>query len=73
MQNYANILLMILRLRQACNHSLLVKDHSSDVVGGISVEMAKMLPRENMLINLFNCLEMYFAICSVCSVSSFLT
>ncbi|KAI9084982.1 hypothetical protein K1719_032974 [Acacia pycnantha] len=65
-QNYANILSMILRLRQACDHPFLVKDNCSDVVGGISVEMAKMLPRE-MLINLFNCLETSFAICGVCS------
>ncbi|XP_028767009.1 helicase-like transcription factor CHR28 [Neltuma alba] len=65
-QNYANILLMLLRLRQACDHPYLVKDHCADVVGGNSVEMAKMLPRE-MLINLFNCLETSFAICGVCS------
>ncbi|KAF7808400.1 helicase-like transcription factor CHR28 [Senna tora] len=31
-QNYANILLMLLRLRQACDHPLLVKDYSSDFV-----------------------------------------
>ncbi|KAH1190452.1 Helicase-like transcription factor CHR28 [Glycine max] len=65
-QNYANILLMLLRLRQACDHPLLVKDFDSDPVGKDSVEMAKNLPRE-MLINLFNCLESTFAICLVCN------
>lgn len=67
-QNYANILLMLLRLRQACDHPLLVKDYNSDPVGKDSVEMAKKLPRE-MLINLFNSLETAFAICCVCHVS----
>lgn len=73
-QNYANILLMLLRLRQACDHPLLVKGYksdsiqNSDSVGQVSVEMATTLPRE-MLINLLNCLETSFAICLVCSVS----
>ncbi|KAL2323933.1 hypothetical protein Fmac_022991 [Flemingia macrophylla] len=65
-QNYANILLMLLRLRQACDHPLLVKDFNSDPVGKTSVEMAKNLPRE-MQINLFKCLEETFAICQVCN------
>ncbi|XVE49693.1 hypothetical protein DITRI_Ditri01bG0101600 [Diplodiscus trichospermus] len=71
-QNYANILLMLLRLRQACDHPLLVKGfnsdsiRNSDSVGQVSVEMAKTLPRE-MLINLLNCLETSFAICLACS------
>ncbi|KAI4358040.1 hypothetical protein L6164_001950 [Bauhinia variegata] len=65
-QNYANILLMLLRLRQACDHPLLVKDYDSDPVGKNSVEMAHRLPRD-MLINLFNCLETTFAICQVCN------
>ncbi|GMJ06740.1 SNF2-RING-HELICASE-LIKE 2, chromatin remodeling 28 [Hibiscus trionum] len=76
-QNYANILLMLLRLRQACDHPLLVKGfnsdsirnsdsvQNSDPVGQVSVEMAKALPRE-MLINLLNCLETSFANCLVC-------
>ncbi|KAL5069744.1 hypothetical protein RYX36_020631, partial [Vicia faba] len=50
-QNYANILLMLLRLHQACDHPLLVKEYNSDPVGKDSVEMAKRLPKE-MLINL---------------------
>lgn len=65
-QNYANILLMLLRLRQACDHPLLVKDNDYDPVGKDSIEMAKNLPRE-MLINLFNSLEATFAICHVCN------
>ncbi|KAE8696603.1 SNF2 domain-containing protein [Hibiscus syriacus] len=76
-QNYANILLMLLRLRQACDHPLLVKGfnsdsirdsdsvQNSDPVGKVSVEMAKILPRE-LLLNLLNCLEASFAICLVC-------
>ncbi|KAI4313181.1 hypothetical protein L6164_026179 [Bauhinia variegata] len=66
-QNYANILLMLLRLRQACDHPRLVKDYDSDPVGKNSVEMAHRLPRD-MLINLFSCLETTFAIiCQVCN------
>ncbi|KAG2665283.1 hypothetical protein I3760_15G001100 [Carya illinoinensis] len=64
-QNYANILLMLLRLRQACDHPCLVKDYKSDSVGKDSLEMAKKIPRD-MLINLLNCLETSFAICRVC-------
>ncbi|KAB2087838.1 hypothetical protein ES319_A04G132500v1 [Gossypium barbadense] len=76
-QNYANILLMLLRLRQACDHPLLVKGFNNDSirnsdsvensnpVGQVSVEMAKTLPRE-LLINLLNSLETSFAICLVC-------
>ncbi|KAL1295687.1 hypothetical protein HN51_056534 [Arachis hypogaea] len=64
-QNYANILLMLLRLRQACDHPRLVKDYYSDPLGKSSVEMANSLPKE-MLINLFNSLETTFAICCTC-------
>jgi len=67
-QNYENILLMLLRLRQACDHPFLVKEYKSDSVGKISLEMAKKLPRD-MLVNLLNCLETSFAICRVCDVS----
>ncbi|CAA7048376.1 unnamed protein product [Microthlaspi erraticum] len=55
-QNYANILLMLLRLRQACDHPELVKRYSSDSVGKESEEAAKKLPREAR-VNLLNCLE----------------
>ncbi|XP_006659184.1 helicase-like transcription factor CHR28 [Oryza brachyantha] len=63
-QNYANILLMLLRLRQACDHPLLVKGHQSEYKGDGSIEMAKQLPKE-MIINLLAKLEVA-AICSVC-------
>ncbi|XP_062107990.1 helicase-like transcription factor CHR28 isoform X2 [Humulus lupulus] len=64
-QNYANILLMLLRLRQACDHPILVKEYNSDCVGKDSVEMARRLPRD-MLINLLNHLEVSLAICRKC-------
>ncbi|XP_042045789.1 helicase-like transcription factor CHR28 [Salvia splendens] len=64
-QNYANILLMLLRLRQACDHPLLAKGLSSDPVGKDSSEMAKILPRE-LLVNLLKPLEASLAICLVC-------
>lgn len=67
-QNYANILLMLLRLRQACDHPLLVKEYDLDSVGNVSVEMAKRLPRD-MLTDLLSRLETSAAICCVCNVS----
>ncbi|XP_043716055.1 helicase-like transcription factor CHR28 [Telopea speciosissima] len=65
-QNYANILLMLLRLRQACDHPRLVKEYHSDPVGKASLEMARKLPRD-MLVNLLNRLEASLAICGICS------
>ncbi|VVA98311.1 unnamed protein product [Arabis nemorensis] len=64
-QNYANILLMLLRLRQACDHPQLVKGYNSDPVGKESEEAVKRLPREAR-INLLNRLESSSAICCVC-------
>ncbi|KAL3654849.1 hypothetical protein CASFOL_000635 [Castilleja foliolosa] len=64
-QNYANILLMLLRLRQACDHPILVKGLASDPVGKVSSQMAQMLPRE-LLVNLLKQLETSLAICLVC-------
>ncbi|KAL5231586.1 hypothetical protein ABZP36_030362 [Zizania latifolia] len=64
-QNYANILLMLLRLRQACDHPLLVKGHQSDYKGDGSIEMAKQLPKE-MVIDLLAKLEVT-TLCSVCN------
>lgn len=58
---------MLLRLRQACDHPLLVKGVSSDPVGKDSSEMAKKLPRE-MLVDLLKQLETSLAICLVCRV-----
>ncbi|XP_077219521.1 helicase-like transcription factor CHR28 isoform X2 [Tasmannia lanceolata] len=65
-ENYVNILLMLLRLRQACDHPLLVKGYVSNSVWRSSVEMAKKLPRERQL-DLLNCLEACLAICSICN------
>ncbi|KAE9618533.1 putative DNA helicase chromatin remodeling SNF2 family [Lupinus albus] len=67
-QNYANILLMLLRLRQACDHPLLVKDYNSNPVGLDSFEMAKRLPRD-LVTNLYMELDTTSAICHVCNVS----
>lgn len=65
-QNYVNILLMLLRLRQACDHPLLVKGYNSNSVWRSSVEMAKKLSREKQ-IYLLNCLEGSLAICGICN------
>ncbi|KAL6843089.1 hypothetical protein ACP4OV_026802 [Aristida adscensionis] len=65
-QNYANILLMLLRLRQACDHPLLVKGSHSDYGGDGSIEMAKQLPKED-IIDLLAKLEVGSAICALCS------
>ncbi|XP_031262898.1 helicase-like transcription factor CHR28 [Pistacia vera] len=65
-QNYVNILLMLLRLRQACDHPLLVKGFDSNSLWRSSVEMAKKLPREKQMC-LLNCLEASLAICGICN------
>ncbi|KAG8385577.1 hypothetical protein BUALT_Bualt03G0059600 [Buddleja alternifolia] len=65
-QNYVNILLMLLRLRQACDHPLLVKGFNSTSKMASSIEMAKKLPREKHIF-LLNCLEASLAICGICS------
>lgn len=65
-QNYVNILLMLLRLRQACDHPLLVGGSNSGSVRRSSIEEAKKLPREK-LTDLLNCLEASLAICGICS------
>ncbi|KAJ6728636.1 TRANSCRIPTION TERMINATION FACTOR 2-RELATED [Salix koriyanagi] len=66
-QNYVNILLMLLRLRQACDHPCLVSGLDSRSLGNSSVEMVKKLPREKQLY-LLNRLEASLAICRICSV-----
>ncbi|CAN4105473.1 unnamed protein product [Withania somnifera] len=63
-QNYANILLMLLRLRQACDHPKLVKRESYNSVGASS-EMAKKLPKETVEY-LLKQLETSLVTCSVC-------
>jgi len=67
-QNYANILLMLLRLRQACDHPILVKGNQSEYGGDGSIEMAKKLPK-NVVIDLLAKLEVGSA-CSLCDVSN---
>ncbi|XP_071738721.1 helicase-like transcription factor CHR28 [Rutidosis leptorrhynchoides] len=64
--NYLNILSMLLRLRQACNHPLLVKESGSTTDWKLSVDKAKQLPQEK-LNRLFNCLESSLAICTICN------
>ena len=66
-QNYVNILLLLLRLRQACDHPLLVRGYDSDSVFKSSIHVAKKLPREQQSC-LLNCLEASLAICHLCSV-----
>ncbi|PKA47899.1 Putative SWI/SNF-related matrix-associated actin-dependent regulator [Apostasia shenzhenica] len=65
-QNYVNILLMLLRLRQACDHPLLVKRHESNSSVLLSLEIAKKLPKDRQ-INLISCLEGDLAICALCN------
>nr|GEX00502.1 helicase-like transcription factor CHR28 isoform X2 [Tanacetum cinerariifolium] len=65
-QNYINILLMLLRLRQACNHPSLVKESRLTTDWKLSLEKAKELSQEK-LNQLVNCLEASLAICSICN------
>ncbi|KAL9229977.1 hypothetical protein vseg_005381 [Gypsophila vaccaria] len=65
-QNYANILLMILRLRQACDHPLLVKGFNAEPARRTSMEKAAQLPRKTLL-QLIERLEAPSAICRICS------
>ncbi|CAN1221885.1 Helicase-like transcription factor CHR28 [Linum grandiflorum] len=67
-KNYVNILLMLLRLRQACDHPLLVRGYESVALGRSSTEMAKTLPPEARIC-LLNCLEASLAICGLCNVA----
>uniref|UniRef100_A0A0D3AC59 RING-type domain-containing protein n=1 Tax=Brassica oleracea var. oleracea TaxID=109376 RepID=A0A0D3AC59_BRAOL len=65
-QNYTNILLMLLRLRQACDHPQLVHRSTSDPYGKESVEAVQRLSKEAR-INLLNRLESSSAICNICN------
>ncbi|XP_020598613.1 helicase-like transcription factor CHR28 isoform X2 [Phalaenopsis equestris] len=65
-QNYVNILLMLLRLRQACDHPLLVKGHDSNSVWKSSLNTAKKLPKDKLM-DLLSCLEACLAICTICN------
>lgn len=65
-KNYVNILLMLLRLRQACDHPLLVKSCLSISTWRSSAEAARKLPREKQ-IELINHLEGSLALCGICN------
>ncbi|KAJ3681241.1 hypothetical protein LUZ60_015730 [Juncus effusus] len=65
-QNYANILLMLLRLRQACDHPLLAQGYQSNMAGHDSFDVAKNLPRD-LVMNLLYKLQGSSAICAICS------
>ncbi|KAF1872938.1 hypothetical protein Lal_00016044 [Lupinus albus] len=65
-QNYVNILLMLLRLRQACDHPLLVKHYNTDSLWRTSAELAKKIPQEKQ-ISLLKCLEASLALCGICN------
>ncbi|KAL6844538.1 hypothetical protein ACP4OV_026211 [Aristida adscensionis] len=47
-QNYANILVLLLRLRQACVHRVLLKGQEKDLINDASIELAKQLPKETV-------------------------
>ncbi|CAN6236338.1 unnamed protein product [Urochloa humidicola] len=64
-ENYASILVLLLRLRQACDHPLLLKGQES-LINNNSIEIAKQLPKETVT-NLLEKLERGPAICSICS------
>ncbi|XP_050368608.1 helicase-like transcription factor CHR28 [Argentina anserina] len=65
-QNYVNILLMLLRLRQACDHPLLVRRYESQSLWKSSIEKAQKLPHDKQ-VSLLNCLEASLAICGICN------
>ncbi|KAJ4976397.1 hypothetical protein NE237_001503 [Protea cynaroides] len=65
-QNYVNILFMLLRLRQACDHPLLVRGFDSNSIWRSSREVANKLPRDKQMV-LLNCLEACLAICGICN------
>ncbi|KAI5059132.1 hypothetical protein GOP47_0025451 [Adiantum capillus-veneris] len=64
--NYVNILWMLLRLRQACNHPRLVKGGHSDIAERSNVECARKLSMEKRMI-LLSILERNSDACSICS------
>ncbi|MCO5586329.1 hypothetical protein L7F22_040268 [Adiantum nelumboides] len=63
--NYVNILWMLLRLRQACNHPRLVKGGHSDIAETSSIECAKKLSFEKRRF-LLSVLERNSDACSIC-------
>lgn len=71
--NYVNILWMLLRLRQACDHPLLVKGHHYQSTQKVVLDSAKKLTAEKRQ-HLLSLLEGNRDICRICSVrhSSFI-
>lgn len=65
-QNYVNILLMLLRLRQACDHPHLVRGYDSCSSWMSSLEMVKKLPIERQH-KLLICLQSCSALCALCN------
>ncbi|KAL2608935.1 hypothetical protein R1flu_027508 [Riccia fluitans] len=63
--NYANILVMILHLRQACSHWMLVKGHKVQSANEITMDSARALPLEQRS-HLLSLLESNNAICPLC-------
>nr|KJB66664.1 hypothetical protein B456_010G151100 [Gossypium raimondii] len=64
-QNYVNILLMLLRLRQACDHPLLVRGFDSNSSWKLSIETARKLPQEKLTF-LLSCLSS-LELCGICN------
>ncbi|KAL3677113.1 hypothetical protein R1sor_027061 [Riccia sorocarpa] len=64
--NYMNILWMLLRLRQACDHPLLVKGHEAQSAQKIVKDSARALPPE-LQIQLLHLLETIRDICPLCN------
>ncbi|XP_038995167.1 helicase-like transcription factor CHR28 isoform X2 [Hibiscus syriacus] len=64
-QNYVNILLMLLRLRQACDHPLLVRGFDSNSSWKSSIEVAMKLPQEKLTF-LLSCLSS-LELCVICN------
>ncbi|KAL3677114.1 hypothetical protein R1sor_027062 [Riccia sorocarpa] len=65
-RNYYNILVMILRLRQACNHRLLVKGQKTQRARDTDVDSARSLPLE-LRTQLLILLETSNTICPLCN------
>uniref|UniRef100_A0A0D9W9X0 RING-type domain-containing protein n=1 Tax=Leersia perrieri TaxID=77586 RepID=A0A0D9W9X0_9ORYZ len=65
-ENYAHILVLLLRLRQACDHPILLKGKQSELIDTASIDVAKQLPKATV-INLLGRLEGGYAICSRCN------
>lgn len=60
---------MLLRLRQACDHPLLVRGFDSNSSQRLSIETAKKLPQERLTF-LLSCLSS-LSLCGICNVCSY--